>query len=154
MAYHGWFANMWGESSVAASVDSLSVGASPLQGPMPHKDDPHTRAMNLLWRWLTDEQRRDLKLNGYFTVVGYNTGAQYKIHAEQYYGVEDTTDGGQRYCFGPSSHLLGQPIMMGDQMLAQKLALEHDEAEALRVANKRSFIGFCAPTASSEVPFG
>jgi hypothetical protein len=92
-------------------------------------------AMGLLIDNLSSTQRDQLKLFDYFDVVGGDTGTCYCIHFGNLVNVEQLDASGKRkrmLCFMPIGHL---PV--GDTMLAQKIALELFETEALRTANER-----------------
>jgi hypothetical protein len=91
--------------------------------------------MRLLTDNLSPTQRDQLKLLNYFDVVGGETGTRYRIHLGNLVNVEQLDASGKRIrmlCFMPEGHL---PV--GDTMLAQKVALELFETEALQTANKR-----------------
>lgn len=88
------------------------------------------RAEGLLLAWLTPKQRHEYHRYKSFDVVGSHTGARYKINCQKCsYNVRDIV-GGFDLCFGPR-----EVLPAGDTYLAQKLALELHEEEALRVAN-------------------
>jgi hypothetical protein len=91
--------------------------------------------MRLLIDNLSSTQRDQLKLLDYFDVVGGETGTRYRIHFGNLVNVEQLDASGKRermLCFMPIGHL---PV--GDTMLAQKIALELFETEALQTANER-----------------
>jgi hypothetical protein len=90
--------------------------------------------MELLAQHLSPTQRTQYERFKYFDVVGGDSGRRYRIRHEQLLNVELLDEDGHRVCvlcFMPEGHL---PI--GDTMLAQKLALELFEGEALKVAHK------------------
>jgi hypothetical protein len=94
------------------------------------------RGMDLLKEWLSQRQRDDLKRHGSFEVVG-SGGSRFRIHAFATFNVELLDGRGGTvdfYCFVPEGNLV-----LGDQMLAQKIALETDERAALAVANRRGY---------------
>jgi hypothetical protein len=118
--------------------------------------------LRTLWRWragaarhsmrlLTDNlsplQRDQLALFSYFEVIGGDTGTRYRIHVGDQMNVEAVDGYGRRMhslCFLPKGHL-----PTADTMLAQKIALELFEEEALRIAHaqlthswERAFYGF------------
>lgn len=94
------------------------------------------RAWRLLNDNLTREQQEQLASCGSFRVRGGQTGMIYEIHRRlRNFNVFVWLHGQQveRLCFGPvgTTH-------MGDIMLAQKIALESYESEALGVANRET----------------
>src|SRR5512145_1637662 len=91
------------------------------------------RASRLLLHNLTPTQRQQFTRYGNFEVIGGDTGTRYRIWQGYSLNVERLDKEGrslQRLCFGPRGNL-----PMGDVLLAQKLALEHFEADAIGVAN-------------------
>ena len=90
------------------------------------------RGIRLLQSWLSAEQLVQFNKYGYFEVTGCQTGKRYRIcygaatniHELDQYGRPKTG-----WCFVPN-----QPLVPGDVMLAQKIALETDEWGALAVA--------------------
>jgi hypothetical protein len=91
------------------------------------------RAYTLLKRWLSPEQTAQLERHGYFEVSGSHSGKRYRIRSNRNMNIEEIDDSGSRvavWCFGPAGYL-----PLGDNMLAQKIALETDEQAALAVAN-------------------
>jgi hypothetical protein len=98
------------------------------------KDTPEARGRNLLRDWLTAEQRRQFDTFGYFDVIGSISGKQDRIHFGLSANVQELgNDGRPRmgWCFVPTGDLVP-----ADVMLAQKIALETSEAEALLVAKR------------------
>ena len=98
-----------------------------------HRREAHVRGIQLLEENLSPAQRDQYKKYGYFDVVGGETGGRYRIR----YGSEmnvQLLDGKGRpscwLCFVPEGKLV-----VGDIMLAQKLALELFESQTLKVAN-------------------
>jgi hypothetical protein len=82
---------------------------------------------------LSVEQRDQLRRFGYFEVVGGETKRRYRIRGAYRLNVEEVSATGTRIrllCFGPA-----EGVALGRVMLAQKLALELFEREALAVAN-------------------
>nr|WP_271497733.1 hypothetical protein [Bradyrhizobium sp. CCBAU 11357] len=89
--------------------------------------------MRLLRSWLSPQQRVEFDRKGYFDVVGGDTGKRYRIRRGTSGNVNEIDEYGRRgmgWCFVPIGGLVE-----GDVMLAQKIALETDEARALSVAN-------------------
>ena len=92
------------------------------------------RGEKLLREWLSPEQRAQYLANQHFDVRGEATGKRYRLVREASFNVIELDDAGReraRLCFLPAGGLV-----MGDQLLAQKVALETDERAALRVANR------------------
>ena len=92
------------------------------------------RAYALLKEWLSPEQIAQLELHGYFEVRGSHSGTCYRIRRERNMNIDELDGEGSRvavWCFGPRGYL-----PLGDNMLAQKIALETDEQAALAVANR------------------
>jgi hypothetical protein len=92
----------------------------------------HLQGLRLLKENLTPSQREQLELLDYFDVAGGKTGTRYRIHLGDRMNIAQLDASGTRVrglCFLPKGCL---PV--GDTMLAQKLALELFEVEALRRA--------------------
>jgi hypothetical protein len=97
-------------------------------------DEPSRRAGPLLKENLTVAQREQYESRRYFEVTGGATGRRYRIHPGRQMNVEELNAAGRRIrilCFMPEGRL---PIY--DNMLAQKIALELFEREALKIAHK------------------
>jgi hypothetical protein len=93
-----------------------------------------TRATTLLREWLSPQQRAEFDAEGYFDVVGCDSGKRYRIHHGTSMNVHEMDDAGHSkvgWCFVPDRRLVA-----GDVMLAQKIALETCEKSALAVANR------------------
>jgi hypothetical protein len=93
----------------------------------------HLKGMQLLSENLSPDQQDQLKLFNYFEVTGSDTGKRYRIHFGDQMNVEVLDKRGNRartLCFMPRGRL-----PTGDMMLAQKLALELYETEAIQIAN-------------------
>jgi hypothetical protein len=95
------------------------------------------RAQILLREHLTDEQKAELAEKKYFSlgVIDSKSGERrtYRIHQGRAGNVEQVDDNGRRlkrFCIHPNISCPDE-----DTMLAQKLWLETQEAEFLRVAN-------------------
>jgi hypothetical protein len=89
--------------------------------------------MELLYENLSTEQRDMLRSLGYFEVIGGETGRRYRIRSAYRMNIEEIGARGTRMClmcFSPNGR-----VGLGDIMLAQKLALELFEPDALAVAN-------------------
>ena len=92
------------------------------------------RAYTLLKRWLSPEQIAQLERHGYFEVRGSHSGKCYRIRRDRNMNIDELDGKGFRvavWCFGPTGQL-----PLGDNMLAQKIALETDEQAALAIANR------------------
>ncbi len=92
------------------------------------------RAYALLKRWLSPEQLAQLERHGYFEVRGSHGGKCYRIRRDRNMNIDELDGKGFRvavWCFGPTGQL-----PLGDNMLAQKIALETDEQAALAIANR------------------
>lgn len=92
------------------------------------------RAEKLLLDALTEDQRKEFEETKSFTVVGSHSGKRYRIRHGRQMNIDELDKDGEKvcgWCFLPSGGLVA-----GDCMLAQKIALETDEKEALRIANK------------------
>jgi hypothetical protein len=90
------------------------------------------RGLILLREWLSPKQLAQYDAHRYFEVIGCHTGKRYRI----YHGIGanvvelDGTPSRIGWCFVPVD-----PLVAGDVMLAQKIALEADERGALASAN-------------------
>lgn len=92
------------------------------------------RGLRLLRQNLAPHQRQQYDRYSYFDVVGGSTGKRYRIRHGRQMNIEQLDKNGRRvcgWCFFPQGNLVA-----GDVMLAQKVALELYEAEALRIANR------------------
>jgi hypothetical protein len=92
------------------------------------------RAYTLLKRWLSPEQIARFESYGYFEVRGSHSGKCYRIRRDRNMNIDELDGKGFRvavWCFGPAGQL-----PLGDNMLAQKIALETDEQAALAIANR------------------
>ena len=95
------------------------------------------RAEGLLYEHLTDEQRAEIKRHKFFVVKGGKTGRKYRINADgglvaNVHEIDDRGAVRRRLC-AHISHAANAPIF--DHLLAQKLMLEYQEEEFLKVAN-------------------
>jgi hypothetical protein len=97
-------------------------------------DDSEARGLKLLREWLSAKQLAQFNAHGYFDVIGCDTGKQYRIHYGSSMNIDELDDQGRPrigYCF-----VTDRPLVPGDIVLAQKIALETDERAALAAANK------------------
>jgi hypothetical protein len=94
---------------------------------------PESRSLRLLRTWLSAEQRSQFDSDRCFEVIGCDTGKRYRIHYGVATNVHELDAAGVPklgWCFAPEGYLAP-----GDVMLAQKIALETGEREALAIAN-------------------
>ncbi len=92
------------------------------------------RGITLLRQWLSLEQKAQFDAFKYFDVIGCDTGKRYRIRHGTATNVHEIDDAGRPimgWCFVPS-----EPLVPGDVMLAQKIALETNERGALAIANR------------------
>jgi hypothetical protein len=92
------------------------------------------RGARLLKDNLSPGQLATYRKDGSFDVVGGETGRRYRIWRASMMNIAELDDQGHcvwTWCFGPEGNLV-----RGDNMLAQKLALELFETEALAKANR------------------
>ena len=92
------------------------------------------RAIQLLKQHLSPAQREQFEKLSYLYVTGGYSRNTYRIRHGVQMNVEQLDRSGRpirRLCFMPQGYLA-----VGDVMLAQKLALELFEKEALEIANK------------------
>ncbi|MCS3765802.1 MULTISPECIES: hypothetical protein [Bradyrhizobium] len=97
---------------------------------------PEARARRLLRDWLSPDQRAQFDAEGYFDVTGSHTGRRYRIHQGTMSNVLELDEERQPkigWCFVPE-----RALAAGDVMLAQKIALETDEAAVLALAHQFS----------------
>jgi hypothetical protein len=102
----------------------------------PIADKAHARGIQLLLENLSPNQRAQYEYCRYFDVVGGHTGRLYRISTGTQMNVRRLDKKGRAICvlcFAPEGSLV-----VGDVMLAQKLALELFESDALKIANRSS----------------
>jgi hypothetical protein len=93
------------------------------------------RELALLRSWLTPEQDRQWAARYEFEVVGCDTGTRCRITYRAVMNVHELDPDGhpvKQWCFIPEGGLA-----IGDVLLAEKIALETIEREALVVANSQ-----------------
>ena len=91
------------------------------------------RGQDLLHQWLSPEQAEQYDKCQRFEVVGCDTGTRYRILRGKIMNIVELASDGRvtrRWCFAPEGALV-----TGDVMLAQKIALETFELNALAIAN-------------------
>jgi hypothetical protein len=94
--------------------------------------DAEARGARLLAENLSPSQIEQLRSCGCFDVRGGQTGKRYRIRRSSSLNIDELDDAGHRvasWCFLPKGDLT-----MGDVLLAQKVALELFERDALAVA--------------------
>lgn len=92
------------------------------------------RSLRVLKENLSPRQREQYETLGYFDVVGSKTARRYRIHHGCQLNIEQLDASGKRVrllCFKPTAL-----AAVGDIMLAQKLALELFEEDAIRVSER------------------
>lgn len=97
------------------------------------KCSPEERGLKLLREWLSHEQRAQFDAEGYFDVIGCHSQKKYRIRYGCSANIDELDDADVPclgWCFVPNIYLVA-----GDVMLAQKIALETNERDALAVAN-------------------
>jgi hypothetical protein len=100
-----------------------------------HGKECQTRAIQLLKQNLSPAQREQYERRNHFDVTGGDTGRRYRIRHGVQMNVEQLDANRKRVrvlCFMPEGRLA-----VGDVMLAQKIALELLETEAVRIATSR-----------------
>ena len=99
------------------------------------RDAANERAIGLLKKCLTPEQREQYEKQRFFYVIGSDTGRLYRIKHGTQNNIEELDKSRARkvcgWCFLPEGCLTA-----GDVMLAQKIALENNELETLAIANR------------------
>ena len=95
------------------------------------------RGRRLLREWLSQDQRAQFDDKDYFEVVGCDSRRRYRIYNRMtlrnmtnVYEIDDAGRPIVGWCFLPAGRLVAADIM-----LAQKIALETNEHNALAVAN-------------------
>jgi hypothetical protein len=92
------------------------------------------KGISLLRSWLSPEQATLWDSHKHFCVVGSDTGRRYRIRRGTSMNIDELDPAGNKvcaWCFVPKGNLVA-----GDCMLAQKIALETFESEALATANR------------------
>ena len=106
------------------------------------------RGLELLREWLSPEQLAQYDAKSYFDVTGCDSGKRYRIchgTAMNVYEIDLAGNPRNGWCFVPNA-----PLVAGDVMLAQKIALETDERGVLVVAKNfmpsaSAFRQHCSP---------
>jgi hypothetical protein len=106
------------------------------------------RSQDLLRQWLSPDQAEQYEKYQRFEVVGSDTGTRYRILRGTIMNIVELAANGRvtrRWCFAPEGALA-----TGDVMLAQKIALETFELNALAVANHDGLQGVRFPSWSID----
>ncbi len=120
-------------AALRALVDDPSRPVRPRPGMVPVRE-ARGRGMRLLAENLSPAQRAQLEKRGHFDVIGGETRTHYRISLGSQANIRLLDGKGREVralCFMPRGNLV-----LGDILLAQKLALELFESDALKVANK------------------
>jgi hypothetical protein len=125
-----------GEVAVGVALIAISAGAmiTLVTGMEATSSQAEQKAVALLQPWLSPEQAKQYSSYRYFEVLGSDTGKRYRIRHGRMMNVDELDSVGDRvceWCFLPEGQLAA-----GDIMLAQKIALETFESQALAVANR------------------
>jgi hypothetical protein len=127
-----------GEVAVGVALMAISAGVMIMlvAGMEATSSQVERKAVALLQPWLSPEQAEQYSSYRYFEVIGSDTGKRYRIRHGRTMNVDELDSVGNRvceWCFLPEGKLAA-----GDVMLAQKIALETFEGQALAVANRGS----------------
>jgi hypothetical protein len=99
-----------------------------------HSRAREERGIALLRSCLTPEQDRQWAVHLYFEVVGCDSGTRYRITRGTVMNIYQLNPEGRKvaeWCFAPEGK-----VVIGDVLLAQKIALETMERKALTIANR------------------
>ena len=100
------------------------------------QDDSEACGLKLLREWLSPDQLAQFNADGYFDVIGSDTGRRYRIHYGSSMNIDELDDRGRpRFCY---CVITAARLVPGDIVLAQKIALETDERAVLALANRFS----------------
>lgn len=91
------------------------------------------KARQLLKEVLTEEQDQQLDKDGYFELVSVKSGQRYRINNGRSRNVEKIDENGKvikTLCFHPREYVHNY-----DTLVIQKLMLENDEEQVLKIAN-------------------
>jgi hypothetical protein len=100
----------------------------------PDRKRAEEKSIVLLRSWLTPKQATQWDSHKAFDVVGSDTGARYRIRYGTAMNIHELGCDGKavaQWCFAPQGNLA-----IGDVLLAQKVALETMETQALSKANR------------------
>ena len=93
------------------------------------------KSLALLRRWLSPEQAAQYNSKEHFDVIGSDTGTRCRIRHGCMVNIDQLDSASKKvcmWCVVPEGNLAAS-----DCMLAQKIALETFETEALAIANQR-----------------
>jgi hypothetical protein len=131
---------IWAEVAVAVDVALMILGAGVMTVIVTAEWMPtgfpqaKRKGLALLRPWLSPEQVEQFSSYKYFDVIGSHTGKRYRIRRGTSMNIDELDSAGNKvcaWCFLPEGNLVA-----GDVMLAQKIALETFESDALAVANR------------------
>jgi hypothetical protein len=115
------------------AVYGAAFAPPPPREPVFHTPAAEARGLELLKANLTPAQLAQYERRAAFDLTGSVSGKRYRIRHGRQYNVDELDSRGEiarTLCFVPQGELV-----TGDILLAQKIALETDEAAALAVAN-------------------
>jgi hypothetical protein len=118
--------------SACATLMFVIVTAERMRDP---SSEAEQKAHALLRAWLSPEQAQQYNSQKHFDVIGSDTGTRYRIRHGRMVNIDRLDSAGNRVCVlcvVPEGNLAAS-----DCMLAQKIALETFETEALTIANQR-----------------
>jgi hypothetical protein len=134
------FLVMWfGAVALVIALRGVQESTDPSGAHQDGRLDARARARELLREHLSETQREQFERAGSFIVVA-QSGRRYRIRTATTSNVRDETEGAD-YCMQFRSDPQCLSIPLEDLLLAQKVLLECDEPQFLRIANKRSVIG-------------
>ena len=126
-----------GRRSLTAGASSRINAVRELYRKFAKEDTREARGLRLLRDWLSPDQREQFDNSGYFEVCGCASRKRYRIYhvrfAPNVYEIDGVGRLKEGVCFLPVG-----PLVTGDVILAQKIALETDEHSAIAVANRFS----------------
>jgi hypothetical protein len=127
----------WVRRPLMAGASSRINAVRELYRKFANENTREARGLRLLRDWLSPDQREQFDKSGYFEVLGCVSRKRYRIYhvifAPNVYEIDGVGRLKQGMCFLPAG-----PLVTGDIMLAQKIALETDEHRAIAVANRFS----------------
>jgi len=130
----------WVRRSLLVGASSRINAVRELYRKFANENTRETRGLRLLRDWLSPDQREQLDNSGYFEVCDCASRKRYRIYHVRFAPNVYEIDGVGRLkvgvCFLPTG-----PLVTGDVILAQKIALETDEHRAIAVANRFSPTG-------------
>jgi hypothetical protein len=130
----------WVEIGVVLATAVMTIGAGAIvmlvsgEGMQAASLQAEQKALALFQPWLSPEQAQQYNSLKHFEVIGSDTGTRYRIRHGKMMNIDELDSAGNKvceWCFLPEGNLAA-----GDVMLAQKIALETFESEALAIANQ------------------